>query len=100
MGVLPGGDIDAGNSLSAYNVYSGGIALSHRDFPEPARLGRPDPGVLFCGILQRLCPGLKTVLTDESRIYFWEYVLMPVLLVLCVISLVANTYNPFIYFRF
>ena len=57
-------------------------------------------GVLFCGILQRLCPRLKTVLTDESRIYSWEYVLMPALLVLCVISLVANTYNPFIYFRF
>jgi len=69
-------------------------------FLNPPVWGALTAGVLFCGILQRLCPGLKTVLTDESRIYFWEYVLMPVLLVLCVISLVANTYNPFIYFRF
>ena len=56
--------------------------------------------VLFCGILVQLFPKLKTALTDESRIYPWEMALMPVLLFLCVISLVANTYNPFIYFRF
>ena len=57
-------------------------------------------GLLFCGVLVQLFPRLKTVLTDESRIYPWELVLMPILFFLCVISLVANTYNPFIYFRF
>ena len=57
-------------------------------------------GVLCCGILHRFLPRLKAVLMDDARVYFWEPVVLPVLLVLCIICLVANTYNPFIYFRF
>ena len=57
-------------------------------------------GVLFSGILTCVMPRMKSVLLDDSKVYGWELLEMPVLLVLCIICLVANTYNPFIYFRF
>ena len=56
--------------------------------------------LLFCGLLQRWVPRLKNALYDDDRIGAWEVLLLPVLLFCCIVCLAANTYNPFIYFRF
>ena len=57
-------------------------------------------GVLFSGVLSYILPQMKTVLQNDRQVYWWDFLTTPVLLILCIISLVANTYNPFIYFRF
>lgn len=57
-------------------------------------------GILLCGILQHAIPKLKTMLYDIHHIYTSEIFFEVVLLSLCIISLISNTYNPFIYFRF
>ncbi len=54
--------------------------------------------ILLCGILQ-LIPKLKATLYAE-KIALYEVVLLPILLVLCILSLTGNAYNPFIYFQF
>lgn len=56
--------------------------------------------VVCCGVLQYWCPRLKDALQDDGKTGLWEVILLPVLLFFCIVSLVANTYNPFIYFRF
>lgn len=57
-------------------------------------------GLLLCGPVQALCPGLREYLYQEERISFMDVVLMAAVLCVCLILLVCNTYNPFIYFRF
>lgn len=57
-------------------------------------------GFLFCGVLSYIMPRLKAILMDDSKVYVWEVLVMPILLILCIICLVSSTYNPFIYFRF
>ena len=57
-------------------------------------------GLLLCGPLQAVFGRMKSWLYDEERIGAVDVVVMAALLFLCVMLLVNNTYNPFIYFRF
>ncbi len=57
-------------------------------------------GLLFCGILQNRIPKLKTALFDKEEISVFQMGCLVVIFFLCVISLSADSYNPFIYFRF
>ncbi len=56
--------------------------------------------VAFCGIVQSLFKKLKTALFDEENIVFVESVIQLILFGICIMLLVNNTYNPFIYFKF
>lgn len=55
--------------------------------------------VLLCGPFQ-LLPGVKRYLAEKSGFYWFDLPLLTGLLFFSMISLGANTYNPFIYFRF
>lgn len=57
-------------------------------------------GILFCGPVQSIFGGLKARLYDEKHTGILDIVIMAVLLFICIMLLVNNTYNPFIYFRF
>lgn len=57
-------------------------------------------GILACGILQRFAPELKTHFYDREVTGAADVAVMLVLMLLCTMYLVNNTYNPFIYFRF
>ncbi|MEG0178488.1 MAG: MBOAT family O-acyltransferase [Oscillospiraceae bacterium] len=57
-------------------------------------------GVLGCGIVQSIFPKFKALLYNKERIYLAECFFELALLFICVMLLVSNTYNPFIYFRF
>ncbi|MEG1126861.1 MAG: MBOAT family O-acyltransferase, partial [Oscillospiraceae bacterium] len=57
-------------------------------------------GVLGCGIVQSIFPKFKVLLYNKERIYLVECIFELALLFICVMLLVSNTYNPFIYFRF
>lgn len=57
-------------------------------------------GVLLCGVLQSLIPRLKTALYDKKETSALQMGCLFVIFFLCIISLSADTYNPFIYFRF
>ena len=56
-------------------------------------------GVLLCGFVQESFPKAKEYLFSH-RINNAEMIYLPLLYLLCIISLVSSTYNPFIYFRF
>ena len=57
-------------------------------------------GFLLCGVLQTMLPKLKTALYHREETSVLQAVFLFVIFFLCVISLSANSYNPFIYFRF
>lgn len=57
-------------------------------------------GLLFCGILQNWIPKLKETLYRKEEISVFQTGCLFVIFFLCVISLSADSYNPFIYFRF
>lgn len=57
-------------------------------------------GVLLCGPLQSLCPALTRRFYREDGTTWADAAAMAVVLALCTVLLVCNTYNPFIYFRF
>ncbi len=54
--------------------------------------------LLLCGVLQCI-PRLKKAVFAE-RINGFEFFLLPVILLLCILSLTSGVYNPFIYFQF
>jgi alginate O-acetyltransferase complex protein AlgI len=56
--------------------------------------------ILFMGIIQNIFKRLNKMLFDENKIYFLESIVQFVLLFICIVLLVNNTYNPFIYFKF
>ena len=56
-------------------------------------------GILLCGPIQCI-PQIKKYLFNEEKIYVVDAILASVLLFVCIMVLVNNTYNPFIYFRF
>ena len=56
-------------------------------------------GVWFCGVGQLLAKKLK-IFTEKTVITVWNILTCMILLWLCIMSLVNNSYNPFIYFRF
>ena len=57
-------------------------------------------GIVMSGILQTCVPKLKQHLFDRERIGAADVGIMAILMFLCTMYLVNNTYNPFIYFRF
>lgn len=57
-------------------------------------------GFLLCGFLQGLFPKLKLALYCREKTSAAQAVFLAAVLFLCIISLSANAYNPFIYFRF
>lgn len=57
-------------------------------------------GLLLCGPMQQLLPGLKARLYREGKFDLWDVVMMAAILFYSTMLLVSNTYNPFIYFRF
>ncbi len=57
-------------------------------------------GILLCGPLQALLPGLKNRLFDEEHIGVLDIVSMAAIFLYSVLLLISSTYNPFIYFRF
>ena len=57
-------------------------------------------GILLCGLLQSVFAKIKEILFEEKKVFLLESVVQMVLLTYCVMLLVNNTYNPFIYFKF
>ncbi len=56
-------------------------------------------GIILCGPIQCI-PQIKKYLFNEEKIYVIDAILASALLFVCIMVLVNNTYNPFIYFRF
>lgn len=57
-------------------------------------------GILFSGFLQAAFPKFRMFLYSREVPKIWEIVLIFVLLFLCMMRLVSDSYNAFIYFRF
>lgn len=57
-------------------------------------------GIFFCGPLQTFVKPLGRFVEEKERICAADLAVLAVLLLLCVMMLINNTYNPFIYFRF
>ena len=57
-------------------------------------------GFLLCGILQSMVPKLREALYHREETSVLQTVFLFAIFFLCVISLSADSYNPFIYFRF
>lgn len=55
---------------------------------------------LLCGVLQTAVPRLKEALYQKEKVSAVESVGLLAILLLCVVTLSSNSYNPFIYFRF
>ena len=56
--------------------------------------------ILFAGPAQCALKKMKQALYNERQVYLLECILQLGLLGLCIMLLVNNTYNPFIYFKF
>lgn len=70
------------------------------EFTTPTLLAVLIIGVLLCGPVQRSIPKLQTYLYDEKRSYIFDFLVSGILISASSALLVANSYNPFIYFRF
>lgn len=57
-------------------------------------------GFLLCGVLQQKVPKLKAALYDKGRTSALQAAFLTAILFFCIVSLSADAYNPFIYFRF
>lgn len=57
-------------------------------------------GILLCGILQTIFPKFRAALYNREDLSVPQTAVLFAILFLCVISLSADSYNPFIYFRF
>ncbi len=57
-------------------------------------------GILFCGMLQNGIPKLKQALYRKEDISAVQMGCLFAIFLLCICSLAADSYNPFIYFRF
>ncbi len=57
-------------------------------------------GILLSGPLQICLPRLREHLYEKENVWIADIAVMAVLMFLCTMYLVNNTYNPFIYFRF
>lgn len=57
-------------------------------------------GIIFCGFAQRLYKHFIKVSTKTFWIQAVSGIFEAVILVLCILSMVSGTYNPFIYFQF
>ena len=57
-------------------------------------------GILLCGPAQTVLPRLRSALFDQEDTGWAQVALLMALFLYCIVLLVSNTYNPFIYFRF
>lgn len=57
-------------------------------------------GIFMSGLLQNVVKKLRDILFDEENMYFVENLVQLVLFGICIVLLVNDTYNPFIYFKF
>ena len=57
-------------------------------------------GIFFCGPLQAFVKPLGRFAEETERICAADLAVLTSLLLLCIMMLINNTYNPFIYFRF
>ena len=57
-------------------------------------------GILFAGLVPAIVKKLHNALYNETKIYIIEAILLFAALFICIMLLVNNSYNPFIYFRF
>lgn len=57
-------------------------------------------GIILSGLLQNIFKKLQKILFDEKNMYFVENIAQLALLGICIVLLVNDTYNPFIYFKF
>lgn len=57
-------------------------------------------GIILSGLLQSVFKKLKEILFDEEKMYFVENCAQLVMLGICIMLLINDTYNPFIYFKF
>ncbi|MDO5417847.1 MAG: MBOAT family O-acyltransferase [Lachnospiraceae bacterium] len=69
-------------------------------FADPRLLFWMAAGILLCGPLQCLVPGLEARLYREDKVDGWDVAAMAGIVFYSTMLLVSNTYNPFIYFRF
>ncbi len=57
--------------------------------------------VLLCGPFQSLCKGVYgKVFVNDERIGVWDLAMIVGIFALCMILVICDTYNPFIYFQF
>lgn len=57
-------------------------------------------GFFLCGVLQTMFPKLKAALYDREETSALQIAVLFAIFFLCIVSLSADSYNPFIYFRF
>jgi alginate O-acetyltransferase complex protein AlgI len=57
-------------------------------------------GILLCGPIQNVFIKLKSFLYSQEKSNLLETIILFSLLFVCIMMLVNNSYNPFIYFRF
>ena len=57
-------------------------------------------GIALCGPIQAILPGFKMWTRDDRQVRWTDILLEAILLFFCLMLLVSDTYNPFIYFRF
>ena len=53
--------------------------------------------IVSCGPVQEIC---KKYFKSKNEKNYGQPILIGTLMILCIMTLVSNTYNPFIYFRF
>ena len=57
-------------------------------------------GIAFCGIVQRLVEKQYDGIKAKTWVFWVDFALQMVLLLLCVVLLINDSFNPFIYFQF
>lgn len=82
-----------------FTAYSGNLAYSAARYIDLKLIIFTIIGVLLCGFIQNLFPKLNRAVFSE-KISVTEVFYIIFLLCVCTVSLISNTYNPFIYFRF
>lgn len=57
-------------------------------------------GILFCGVVQRPLSKPYQKIKDKSWVFWVDYSLQLILFFFCIVLLMNNSFNPFIYFQF
>ena len=57
-------------------------------------------GILFCGPMQMVFSKLYVKVKDKTWFFWVDFCFQFFLLIMCVVLLINNTFNPFIYFQF
>ena len=57
-------------------------------------------GILFCGIVQRLVEKPWNKIKDKTWVFWVDFTIQILLLLVCIMQLMNSSFNPFIYFQF